>query len=158
MNIELQKASLNEAELIHNMQLQAFQELLNKYHDYETSPGAEPIEKVISRINQSYTHYYLIISNKEPVGAIRIVLLEEGKKCRISPVFILPMYQKKGIAQIVFQIIENMYKPINGWELDTILEEKGNCYLYEKMGYKKTGKYEKVNDKMTIVYYQKTMA
>ena len=26
--------------------------------------------------------------------------------------------------------------------LDTILQEKGNCYLYEKMGYRKAGKTE----------------
>jgi hypothetical protein len=39
--------------------------------------------------------------------------------------------------------------------LDTILQEAGNCYLYEKLGYKKTGKTEKINDKMDIVYYEK---
>ena len=32
------------------------------------------------------------------------------------------------------------------WELDTILQETGNCYLYEKMGYYQTGKTEKVID------------
>ena len=42
-----------------------------------------------------------------------------------------------------------------GWELDTILQEKGNCYLYEKMGYKATVKTEKINDKMTLVFYEK---
>ena len=41
------------------------------------------------------------------------------------------------------------------WELDTILQEKGNCYLYEKMGYRQTGKTEVVNDKMTLVFYKK---
>jgi len=41
------------------------------------------------------------------------------------------------------------------WELDTILEEAGNCYLYEKMGYRKTDKVEKINEKMTLVFYKK---
>ena len=41
------------------------------------------------------------------------------------------------------------------WKLDTILQEKGNCYLYEKLGYHKTGKTEIINDKMTIVFYEK---
>ena len=44
---------------------------------------------------------------------------------------------------------------ISNWELDTILQEKGNCHLYEKMGYRKTGKMEKVNERMTLVFYRK---
>ncbi len=43
----------------------------------------------------------------------------------------------------------------NNWQLDTILQEKQNCYLYEKMGYRRTGKMEKVNGKMDIVDYEK---
>jgi len=39
--------------------------------------------------------------------------------------------------------------------LDTILQEKSNCYLYEKIGYKKTGQIEKINENMDIIYYEK---
>ncbi len=34
-------------------------------------------------------------------------------------------------------------------------KEAGNCYLYEKMGYQKTEKIEKINDRMTLVFYRK---
>ena len=37
----------------------------------------------------------------------------------------------------------------------SILQEKGNCYLYEKMGYHRTGKIEKINEQMDIVFYEK---
>ena len=43
----------------------------------------------------------------------------------------------------------------DNWELETILQEKGNCYLYEKMGYRATGKIEKINENMSLVYYRK---
>ena len=33
--------------------------------------------------------------------------------------------------------------------------QKGNRYLYEKLGYHQTGKAEQINDKMTIVFYEK---
>ena len=89
------------------------------------------------------------------VGVIRINKLENGEKCRIAPIFILPEYQNKGIAQEVFKIIEEEYKPKDGWILSTILEEERNCYLYEKMGYKKTGEGKKINEIMNIVYYEK---
>ena len=38
---------------------------------------------------------------------------------------------------------------------DTILQEEGNCYLYEKLGYKRTCKIENINERMDIVYYEK---
>jgi GNAT superfamily N-acetyltransferase len=81
--------------------------------------------------------------------------LEDGLTCRIAPVFILPEYQNGGIAQKVFKMVEEKYKPEKGWILDTILQEKGNCYLYEKMGYEKTGKMERIHENMDIVYYEK---
>lgn len=41
------------------------------------------------------------------------------------------------------------------WKLDTILQEPGNCYLYEKMGYHQTGYQTVIKDDMTIVDYEK---
>jgi GNAT superfamily N-acetyltransferase len=156
MDINLKKASIEDANEIHQMQLKSFKELLDKYQDYDISPGNELIDKIIARINQKETDYYIIKYNNISVGAIRIINLDDGKRNRISPIFILPEFQNKGIAQTVFKIIEEMYKPQNGWVLDTILQEKGNCYLYEKIGYVKTGKIEKVNKKMDIIFYEKS--
>jgi RimJ/RimL family protein N-acetyltransferase/N-acetylglutamate synthase-like GNAT family acetyltransferase len=155
VDVKLEKAAIKDANEIHQMQLKAFKILLEKYEDYDTSPGNEGIDKIIYRINQKTTDYYIIKYNNTSVGAIRICNLEDEKMCRISPIFILPEFQNKGIAQNVFKIIEEKYKPQNGWKLDTILQEKGNCYLYEKLGYKGTGRVEKINEKMDIVYYEK---
>ena len=33
--------------------------------------------------------------------------------------------------------------------------EKGNCYLYEKMGYHKTGQTHEINERLTLVFYKK---
>jgi GNAT superfamily N-acetyltransferase len=156
MIINLEKATIENANEIHQMQLKSFKELLDKYQDYDINPGSEPIDKITARINQKETDYYIIKYNNISVGAIRIINLDNGKLNRISPIFILPEFQNKGIAQNVFKIIEEKYKPENGWILDTILQEKGNCYLYEKIGYVKTGKIEKINEKMDIVHYKKS--
>ena len=37
-----------------------------------------------------------------------------------------------------------------------VLQEKGNLYLYEKMGYHQTGKVEHINDQMDIVFMKRT--
>ena len=63
-------------------------------------------------------------------------------------------YRNRGYAQQAIKALENLYGSDN-WCLDTILQEKGNCHLYEKMGYHRTGKTEKINDLMDIVFYEK---
>jgi len=98
MNIKLRKATISDAELIHKMQILSFKELLDKYQDFETNPGAESIDKVIARINQQKSQYYIIKDENTPIGAIRIVIKENGKICRVSPVFIISDYQNKGIG------------------------------------------------------------
>ena len=35
------------------------------------------------------------------------------------------------------------------------LQEQKNCYLYEKLGYRKTGKTQIINEKLTLVFYEK---
>ncbi|MCZ1268103.1 GNAT family N-acetyltransferase [Paenibacillus tundrae] len=156
MEISLSKAGLKEASIIHEMQIKAFMPLLNKYKDYETSPANQTVEQIEDRINQSYTDYYLIREANIPVGAIRIVK-KENKIYRVSPIFILPDYQGRGIAQKVFSIIEDRYSDARIWELATISEEQRNCYLYEKLGYRQKGDTKQINDKMTIVIYEKRM-
>ncbi|NHQ87359.1 GNAT family N-acetyltransferase [Iodobacter sp. HSC-16F04] len=153
--VHIVEATLADAQIIHQMQLVSFKDLLDRYQDFELSPGAEPIERFIARMTQANSTYFLIYFGTVLAGAIRIQKNIKEEICRISPVFILPEYRNKGISQKVFEIIESKYKPRNGWQLDTILEEAGNCYLYEKLGYKKTGKIDFIKDGMHIVRYQK---
>lgn len=154
MEISLFKAGIDEASVIHQMQIKAFMPLLNKYQDFDTSPASETVGRIIDRLKQSFTDYYIIKNSNTIVGAIRIVR-KANKTYRVSPVFILPEHQGKGIAQKVFSMIEELYNDAIAWELDTVLQEQGNCYLYEKLGYQRTGEVKEINDKMTIVCYEK---
>jgi GNAT superfamily N-acetyltransferase len=155
MDVKLVKANMDNIEEIYEMQIITFKPLLDKYQDFDLNPGNETIERTIARMNEKITDYYIIKLNEISVGGIRIRRYEEGDLCKVGPLFVLPEYQNKGIAQKVFKIIEEIYKPKNGWILDTILQEKGNCHLYEKIGYTKTGKIENINEKMDIVFYEK---
>lgn len=69
--------------------------------------------------------------------------------------FILPTEQGKGIAQKAITLIEEMFPQAITWELATILEEERNCYLYEKMGFVKTGESKELNKNATLIFYQK---
>lgn len=154
MDVYLTKAELKDADIIYEMQIKSFMVLLSKYQDFETSPANESIEKTVMRLNQVFTDYYVIKRDNVPVGCIRIVK-KDNKLYRVSPICILPEYQGYGIAQKVFKIIEEIYYDAKAWELDTILQEPRNCYLYEKLGYVKTGETKIINSKMTLVFYEK---
>ena len=153
MKIELLRATADDADEIHAMQLKAFKALLEKYQDLDTNPGNEPIEGVRKRLEQDYTYYYFICVEGQRVGAVRIVDKADKRK-RISPIFILPEYWGRGIAQEAIRLCEEIHGSGN-WELETILQEPKNCHLYEKMGYQRTGRTEAINDKLTLVYYTK---
>lgn len=155
MEIQLVRAQIGDAQMIWRMQIKAFARLLEIYRDVDTNPGSEPVDKVIMRLKQTFTYYYLIQADGENVGAIRVIdQREAGKNKRISPLFILPEHQGKGYAQRAMREAERLHGS-GHWELDTILQERGNCYLYEKMGYRQTGKTKAINERMTLVWYEK---
>ena len=155
MNIKLIAAKQEDLNTILQMQIEAFSQLYAKYKDTETNPATEKYEDILFRFNQPETTYYFITADNIKVGVIRVVDFKDSKKRkRISPIFIMPEYRNKGYAQGAIKEAERIHGE-RYWKLDTILQEKGNCYLYEKLGYHKTGKTERINDKMTIVFYEK---
>lgn len=155
MEVTLLRANVGDAKELHAMQVEAFKELLEKYQDFDTSPANENMDKVEARLKQDFTYYYFICIGQQKVGAIRIIDEKENRKNkRISPIFILPEFQGKGIAQKAIRLCEEMHGDGN-WELDTILQEPKNCHLYEKMGYRQTGKTRAINDRLTLIFYEK---
>lgn len=154
MSVTLVKATREDLDLVWKMQLDAFSELLEKYQDYDMSPGAEPVDKIIARFEMPGSIYYFIMAEGVKAGVIRVVDKEDGSRKRISPLWIMKEYRGKGYAQQAIAAAEEIYGSDN-WSLDTILQEKGNCHLYEKMGYHRTGRIERINDRMDIVFYEK---
>ncbi|WP_033543796.1 GNAT family N-acetyltransferase [Planococcus sp. CAU13] len=157
MKITLQPAQMTDAAEIHGLQIAAFTPLLEKYRDYEKSPANEPLEKTISRLRNPDSHYFRIFANDRLAGAIHIVRKEKNGSLWISPIFITPPYQGKGIAQQAMKMAEQKFPEDRVWELSTLAEETGNCYLYEKLGYERTPRFEQINERTTLVYYKKEM-
>ena len=143
-----------DVETVWKMQVEAFSDLLEKYQDHDMSPAAESIDKVLARFEQPWTTYFFIMANDEKVGVIRVVDKKDGSRKRISPIWIRKEYRNKGYAQQAIIAVEKIYGS-DYWCLDTILQEKGNLYLYEKLGYHQTGRIDKINEKMDIVFYEK---
>ena len=154
MSVTLRQVKREDVETVWKMQVEAFADLLEKYQDYDMSPAAEPVEKVMARFEQPWTTYFFIEAEGTNVGAVRVVDKKDGSRKRISPLWIMKEYRGRGYAQEAIKAVEAIYGQDN-WCLDTILQEEGNLHLYEKMGYIRTGRIEKINDRMDIVFFEK---
>lgn len=155
--VKLEEVRADEIEQLYDMQIQSFMPLYEKYHD-EMSPVNEPIEKVRAKALSENRKYYFIVKDGARVGAINVGRKpsDAQESCfYISPIFILPKYQNQGIGYIAIQKAFAMYPDIKVWKLDTILQEPANCHLYEKCGFVRVGEEHIINDKMTLIDYEK---
>ena len=146
--------SRDSASIVHEIQKISFKSLLEKYQDYDMSPALETLDRIIEKIDRANTKSYIFQLEEINVGWVRVMEVEE-MVYKISALCVLPEYQNRGIAQEVLKEIESYYPNARKWVLDTILEEKGNCYLYEKLGYVKVGELMRINERMTLINYEK---
>lgn len=151
-HISLKKASIEDAEELLALQKEVFMPLYKKYNDHETSPVTQTMERFSERFELG--NYYKILFDGTLAGSVHVHEKSPGLM-RLRIISILERFHNKGIAQEVMQRLELMHPEADAWELDTILTEERNCYLYEKMGYKRTGDSKVINDDMTIVRYLK---
>ncbi|POZ63525.1 GNAT family N-acetyltransferase [Chromobacterium alticapitis] len=155
MDVILKPAGLADAQTLHRMQVEAFLPLLLKYQDHDISPACESQARLTEKLRQPDAVFYLIEREGRTVGAMRVVEQAESGCCRISPIFILPAFQGQGIAQAAMRQAERLHRPSHGWRLDTILEERGNCHLYEKLGYARMGPARAIQPGMHLISYGK---
>lgn len=138
---------------VYEIQRKAYFPLFIKYNDIDTNPYCESKEVVLAKYTRHDTDGYLFMSENTFVGCVRIV--KESAICRVSALAVLPEFRNRGIAQSALARIEKNYPEIKVWRLDTIEQEKGNCRLYEKLGYKRTGAAREIKEGMTLVDYVK---
>ena len=155
MDVHLKKATIEDCEKIHKIQITAYKPLLDKYQDFEFNPGAETYECFRNRFNNAAINHYIIEASDTFIGYFRVFLTGENI-CRFSALFILPKYQGKGYAQQAMKQVEKLYPNITKWTLSTIKQEQKLCHLYEKMGYTAISE-EAVKDGMDLINYEKVV-
>lgn len=151
-NVELAEIKEKEALRAWRMQKKCFRTLYEKYRDKD-SPYKNSFLLFKKIIKSPKIKTYWILCGEKKVGGIFIC--EKGGKNYLARIFVLPDFQDRGIASSAIKKAEEIYSKNPRWALDTIKQEEKNCCLYEKLGYRRTGEEKAVNDRMTIVYYEK---
>lgn len=149
----VRKFSKENADDVFKIQQAAYKPLFEKYQDKETNPYMETKEDILMKYMREGTQGYIFAEDGVIVGSVRIINRDGG--CKISALAVLPEYQNRGIAQSALKEIENIHSDCKYWFLDTLFQEKGNCHLYEKLGYTRVGELKNVNDKLDLVNYIK---
>jgi RimJ/RimL family protein N-acetyltransferase len=152
--LKIKQITSDSADIAHRIQKSSYEPLLAVYHDYDISPAIESIEQIREKMKRPNTTSYLFQLDNIDVGWVRVAELDD-RIFKISALSVIPEYQNKGIAQEALKQIEKYHFDARKWILVTILQEKRNCHLYEKMGYVKTGEIEQINERMTLVSYEK---
>ena len=153
--MKLEEVREDEIPQMYEMQIESFMPLYEKYHD-EGSPAIESIDRVRGRAARPNRKYYFIVKDGARVGAINIGHNDpdEKKVAFISPLFILPKYQNKGMGYVAIQKAFDMLPEVTTWKLETILQEPANCHLYEKCGFVRIGEDKVINENMTLIDYE----
>ncbi|MGN0533076.1 MAG: GNAT family N-acetyltransferase [Eubacterium sp.] len=133
--VELVEIKGNELLKAHQMHRKGFMPAFLKYHD-RINPVFMSFAKFKRCYNSPKITMFWIFNNGIKVGQIWTKANDDVELARL---FVLKKYQNKGIAQNAIKLAEQKYSSYDNWYLDTIKQEKNNCYLYEKMGYKATG-------------------
>lgn len=141
--------------IVYEIQKKAFLPLFEKYADIETNPYCENKQTILTKYTRSDMDGYLFCEGNTFVGCVRIV--NKDNVCKVAALAVLPEFQNRGIAQRALAEIEQIYLLVKMWKLDTIKQEAGNCHLYEKLGYKRTGVEKYIKDDMTIIDYVKAI-
>jgi GNAT superfamily N-acetyltransferase len=149
--LSIKRAGQNEAEILQKIQNEAFQKDLDSYQDFETNPACESIDQMLYKINAS--DYYAIYFEDQIIGGVA-VQKKVGFEYRISPMYLSPIYQNKGLGTQIINLLFPLYSDARLWTLSTPKPSLRNGHFYEKFGFISVGEHY-INERLTLTHYQK---
>jgi len=162
--IEIKQASLEDADMILQIQIQAYLSEAEIYNDYSIPPLIQSFNEIKQEFSQQIFLKAMAIEKGEEedeeggdqtmmiVGSVR-AYLERGT-AYIGRLIVKPEYQNKGIGTKLMEAIEQHFKFANRYELFTGHKSTQNLHLYQKLGYYEF-KRVSVNESLTMVFLEK---
>jgi ribosomal protein S18 acetylase RimI-like enzyme len=147
----IEKALLENAEEILELQKLAYLSEAETYNDYSIPPLTQTIDQIRADFENQL---FLKASTREKiVGSVRGYM--ENDTCYIGRLIVHPDFQKRGIGTQLMKEIEEHFKQADRYELFTGHRSHNNIRLYNCLGYK-IFKKQKVTDALTFVFMEKT--
>ena len=148
--MEVEKATISDAEEILSLQKLAYQSEAEIYNDFSIPPLVQTSESIRKDFEDQF--FLKAMMDKRMIGSVR-AFIKEGT-CYIGRLIVHPDFQNQGIGTKLMVEIEKIFSTCQRFELFTGARSERNLYLYQKLGYK-IFKTAKVTDQTTIVYLEK---
>jgi ribosomal protein S18 acetylase RimI-like enzyme len=148
--MEVEKATISDAEEILSLQKLAYQSEAEIYNDFNIPPLVQTLEE----IKKDFGIQFLLkaVMDEKIIASVR-AHTKEGT-CYIGRLIVHPDFQNRGIGTKLMYEIEKIFSTCQRFELFTGARSERNLYLYKKLGYK-IFKTAKITDQTTIVYLEK---
>jgi GNAT superfamily N-acetyltransferase len=146
----IEKAQFCDLEDILSLQKLAFQSEAKLFNDYTITPLTQSIESIEEDFKNNL--YLKAVHDGKILGSIRAH--EKENICYIGRLFVHPDHQNKGIGKSLMYHIEELFNSCKMYSLFTAKRASKNLYFYDKLGYRIVRE-EKVNEKLTFVFYSK---
>jgi ribosomal protein S18 acetylase RimI-like enzyme len=148
--MEVEKATISDAEEILSLQKLAYQSEAEIYNDFNIPPLVQTLEE----IKKNFGIQFLLkaVMDEKIIASVR-AHTKEGT-CYIGRLIVHPDFQNQGIGTKLMVEIEKIFSTCQRFELFTGARSERNLYLYQKLGYK-IFKTAKITDQTTIVYLER---
>lgn len=150
MNVDLCKITSGEIFSAFIIIKRGFFRTFLTYFD-SISPVLESFPKFKRKFQKNNVSFFWIINEGEKVGIIEVKHFEEY--LQISDFAVLHKFQNIGIGKAAVKELFKQYKNADTYQLFTIKQDKRNCHFYESLGFGKTGKEHRINQRMTLIEY-----
>ena len=118
--------------------------------EFDIPPLTESIDATIQDFEKGLI--LIVEVDDEIIASVRAY--EEDNTCYIGKLIVRPDFQNRGIGKLLIKEIEGWFDFCSRYELFTGYKSEKNLYLYNELGYKEF-KREKINKKLTLVYFEK---
>ncbi|MCP3660168.1 MAG: GNAT family N-acetyltransferase [Bacteroidetes bacterium] len=146
----IDKAQIEDANKILNLQILAFQSEAEIYTDWDIAPLKQTTSEIKKEI-QDKTVLKAVVNN-QIIGSVKAY--ENKNICYIERLIVHPDYKNQGIGTKLMQEIENIFNKATKYELFTGARSLKNIHLYEKIDYR-IFKTELINN-IKMVYLEKS--
>lgn len=155
--IEIKQASLEDADMILQLQMQAYLSEAEIYNDYSIPPLIQSFNEIKQEFSQQ-VFLKAIQKGKEAEDDIIIIGSVRGYPEKgtayIGRLIVKPESQNKGLGTKLMHAIQQHFKLANRYEVFTGHKSTRNLYLYQKLGYHEFKRIS-VNDSLTMVFLEK---
>lgn len=163
MSIAIRSTVPDEAEMLASIQQAAFKPLYEAYHD-EGNPYLRDERDILCRFNEKY-RYFTILCDGEIVGGV--LYRVSGKRSPwdelgdgeyyLQRVYVDPACQNRGIARRAILLCEREFPDATVFYVDFPEDLEKNRRLYERVGFRDTGKRIREDGAPRLAMYKKTV-